>query len=150
VNFWLVIKGWLVLHSGLDDVAWHLLAGVVLLLVGAALFRRVPWNWRALILPVGLELINEANDLWVQASGESTLGSSIHDLWVTLLLPVLIVLVTPWLIRRDAARAAMSPTAASPIAPAGVDPIPAIAVHGFVADMPADAASDRLEPVGKR
>lgn len=90
--------------TALPDSTLHALGGMLLLLAGAALLRRVPWDWRPWALLLALELANETYDMLNPASGEDRLGASVHDLWVTMLCPTLLLLLAPVLIRRAASR----------------------------------------------
>jgi hypothetical protein len=106
VRFWQDWKLWIGTETGLPDSTLHVLGGMLLLLLGAALLRRVPWHWRAWNFVLGLEIANEVYDMLNPASGEDRLGESLHDLWLTMALPTLMVLLVPPLVRLAARREA--------------------------------------------
>jgi hypothetical protein len=84
-------------HStGFSMDALHVIAGVLIQLAVAALFRTsvsglVPW-----LTVLGIELVNEANDLRVEAwpSPGMQYGESIKDVVLTMFLPTLLLLVS--------------------------------------------------------
>lgn len=104
MNSWQQTKAWLGAVTELPDSTLHALTGMLLLLAGAALLRRVPWDWRPWGLVLALELVNETYDMLNPASGEDRLGASLHDLWMTMFSPTLLLLFVPMLIRRAASR----------------------------------------------
>ncbi|AJP71685.1 hypothetical protein [Sphingomonas hengshuiensis] len=104
MNFWQHCKAWLATATALPDSTLHALAGMLVLLAAAVVLRRVPWDWRAWGVLLALELANETYDMLNPASGEDRLGASLHDLWLTMLCPTLLVLLVPMLIRRAASR----------------------------------------------
>lgn len=85
--------------TGLPDSTLHALMGMVLLYFGALILRRAPWTWHPWLLLLTLELINETYDMLNPASGEDRLGASLHDLWLTMFCPTLMLLLTPLLLR---------------------------------------------------
>ena len=103
-DFWLNTKNWIVQETALPDSALHALFGMTLLMVGAALLRRTPWHWGPWSFVLALELINETYDMLNPDSHENNLGASLHDLWLTMFSPTLLLLATPALIRWAAGR----------------------------------------------
>lgn len=100
MDFWLHTKTWLIAATGLPDSTMHALFGMMLLMLGAALFRRAPWHWLPWSFVLGLELVNEAYDLFNPDSGEATLADCWSDLWITMFAPTLLLVLTPLLLRR--------------------------------------------------
>lgn len=97
--FWQEWKLWLSAATGLDDSSLHALAGMLVLVVVAALFRRVPWSWQAWLGLLVVELGNETYDMLNPASGEDRLSASFHDVWVTMWGPTLLLVATPLIVR---------------------------------------------------
>lgn len=99
---WIDVKEWLEASIGLHEDALHIHAGLVCLLAAALLVRRplaspVPW----LILLV-LALANEAYDLhydpWpdradILPNRDTQLAESVKDLWNTMLVPTVLMLL---------------------------------------------------------
>ena len=71
----------------------------VVLMGASALLRRVPWSWQSWLALLIVELGNETHDMLNPASGEDRIGASLHDIWVTMFAPTLLLVMTPWLIR---------------------------------------------------
>ena len=99
MTFWQNTKLWTGEATGLPDSTLHALVGMMLLYLGALMLRRTPWNWRPWLLLLALELANETYDMLNPASGEDRLGASIHDLWLTMFCPTLMLILTPLLLR---------------------------------------------------
>ena len=104
IDFWMYAKAWMLAETALPDSTLHSLFGMVLLMVGAALLRRTPWHWEPWSFVLMLELINEAYDMLNPDSGENNLGASLHDIWLTMFSPTLLLIATPLLIRWAAKR----------------------------------------------
>lgn len=104
MNLWRDTKLWLATDTGLPDSTLHVLGGMLLLILGALMLRRLPWNWRPWLMVLGLELANEAYDLLNHASGEDTLADSWQDLWLTMLCPTLLLVLGPLIARLVARR----------------------------------------------
>lgn len=100
MNSWQDVKLWVAATTGLPDSTLHVIGGMLLLLSASAVLRRVFWDWRPWLAALVLELANETYDMLNPASGEDRLGASLHDLWLTMLCPTLILLVGGWLVRR--------------------------------------------------
>jgi hypothetical protein len=83
--------------TGVPDDALHVLAGMMVLLIAAYLLRRPPWTWQAWIVVVAAETINETYDLLqtVVPSDEGNFRASLHDFWLTLLWPTIVLLAYP-------------------------------------------------------
>ena len=81
--------------SGFSMDALHVIAGVVLQLLIALLFRRSLAAPLPLIAVLALELGNEVNDFWVEqwADAGMQLGESAKDLILTMLLPTLLYVI---------------------------------------------------------
>ncbi|WP_448664921.1 hypothetical protein ACG3SL_09675 [Sphingomonas sp. CJ20] len=103
MSFWQHWKEGIGAFTGLPDSTLHALLGMMILLAGAAVLRRVPWDWRPWSLLLALELINETYDMLNPASGEDRLGASLHDIWMTMQTPTLLLIFTPMLVRRATA-----------------------------------------------
>ena len=111
---WHQIKVWLSATTGLSMDALHVHAGVICLVAVALLLRRrlsSPWPWLVVAVVV---LINEVYDyryeIWPVR--EMQRDEAVRDIWNTLLLPTLILLLarfTPSLFRE--------PVEAEPSAP---------------------------------
>lgn len=73
----------------------HVMVGVVLQLCGAALCGRGLADARPWLLVLGLELANEANDLWVERwpNPGQQYGEGFKDILETMILPTLLLLV---------------------------------------------------------
>lgn len=93
-------KTWVEQATALPDSTLHMAFGTIALLMIAAALRRPFWNWRPWIGLFILELFNEANDLLSRAAGEATLGASLHDIWATMLVPSLLLVFAPMVLRR--------------------------------------------------
>jgi hypothetical protein len=80
-----------------DSDGLHVLAGVAVQLLAAALLRSSVARWRPWLVVLVLTLANEAVDLWVEQWPDAELsgqwGESIKDLLLTLALPTLLLMV---------------------------------------------------------
>lgn len=99
---WYGIKEWLEISIGLHEDALHIYAGLAALIAAALILRRplaspLPW----LILLV-LALANEAYDLnydpWpdradIQPNRDAQYAESLKDLWNTMLVPTVLLLL---------------------------------------------------------
>jgi hypothetical protein len=94
---WSIVK--LDLHkiTGLPNDALHVLSGMLVLTAAAYLLRRPPWTWRPWFAVVVAETMNELYDLTqaVFPSDEGNIRASLHDFWLTLAWPTLILLLWP-------------------------------------------------------
>jgi hypothetical protein len=90
--------------TGLADDTLHTHAGLLILVLAALLLRRPPWNWRPWLVVLGAELLNEAWDLAqpFYPSDEGNIAASLHDIWVTMLWPTVILLLYPLFVRWSA------------------------------------------------
>ncbi|WP_114228005.1 MULTISPECIES: hypothetical protein [Sphingomonas] len=73
----------------------HVLVGVTLQLAAAAFSRRGLASWRPWLAVFAVELLNEANDLWVEQWPDpgQQYGESMKDILLTMILPTLLLLV---------------------------------------------------------
>ena len=83
----------------------HLALGLIAMLVFAWLLRTSVTRWTPWLLVFGLELLNEAYDLWVEQwpSPSQQYGEGLKDLVLTMALPTLLMLLArhrPWLFSR--------------------------------------------------
>ncbi len=117
---WYQVKLFAEHASGISMDALHVILGVVLQLAIALILKSSVARPLPLLLVLGLEILNEANDfrveLWPNAGMQ--LGESAKDIVLTMLLPTLIFLVArqrPQLLvrRRAAGRAAAATRRAS-------------------------------------
>lgn len=94
---WTVAKMDLGKITGLPDDALHALSGMLVLTIAAYLLRRPPWTWQPWLTVVVAETINEAYDLTqtVFPTDEGNLRASLHDFWLTVTWPTLILLLWP-------------------------------------------------------
>lgn len=83
--------------------ALHVIGGLTVMLAAAILLRRPPWHWLPWLVVLIVEGINEAYDLLQthDPSDEGNIPASLHDLWLTMLWPTVILLVFPWVVRRS-------------------------------------------------
>jgi hypothetical protein len=93
--------------TGFSDDTLHTHAGLLILVLASLVYRRAPWTWRPWLTVLALELLNEAWDLMqpFYPSDEGNIPASLHDLWVTMLWPTVILLLFPLLYRHSAASA---------------------------------------------
>ena len=92
-------------YTGLERDALHIHAALFIYILAMLLFRQsrrslLPW-----IIVLGIELANEAHDLWENWLRDSiwTIGEGAKDLWNTMLWPTILMIVgryTNWLSRR--------------------------------------------------
>lgn len=87
--------------SGWPMDTLHVLGGVVLQLLVAALIRRSVADWRPWVAVLLMELANEAYDLWVERwpSLPMQAGEGLRDLVATMAVPTLLL----WIARRHPA-----------------------------------------------
>ncbi|URD61698.1 hypothetical protein M8312_04080 [Sphingomonas sp. KRR8] len=73
----------------------HVLVGVLLQLGAASLLRRGLSDWRPWLLVLSLELLNEANDLWVERWPDpgQQYGEGVKDILLTMILPTLLLII---------------------------------------------------------
>jgi len=71
----------------------HVISGVVIMLVTAAIIRRPISDWRPWSLVLLLALFNEFSDLWIERWPHPgrQLGESVKDVLLTLALPTLLL-----------------------------------------------------------
>ena len=94
---WFDLKMLLEKSIAFDSDGLHVLAGVALQLIVAALLGSSVARWRPWLVVLGLALANEAVDLWVEQWPDAELsaqwGESVKDLLLTLALPTLLLVV---------------------------------------------------------
>ena len=82
----------------ISDDALHVHVGLALLFAAALVLRRPPWSrWPVLVVACA-EALNEYYDMrlpGVHANNESALSDSIHDVALTMLWPVLLLVLVP-------------------------------------------------------
>ena len=100
MNSWQLCKAWLGTTTGLPDSTLHVIFGMLLLVLAAGTMRRSLWHWKPWAVVLVLELVNETYDMLNPASGEDRLSASLHDVWLTMLLPTILLLFGSWLSRR--------------------------------------------------
>ena len=110
---WHRLKIWMEKGSGLDMDALHVHAGVLGLILLALLLRRplsslLPW-----LVMLALAVANEGYDLhyeaWPPDDRGRQIGEGIRDLWNTMLLPTLILLVARFYPKLIVGRSAADP-----------------------------------------
>lgn len=95
---WIEAKAFLERFTGVSHDALHVIAGVAVQLILAALFRSSIarfWPWAVVLLA---ELANEWNDLRIErwpSLGEQ-LGEGAKDIALTMLLPTLLLIAARW------------------------------------------------------
>ena len=92
---WFDLKMLIERSIGFHNDALHVLAGVVLHLLAAALLRASLARWLPFVAVALAELGNEAIDLWVERWPDPAMqwGEGLKDLLLTLALPALLLLV---------------------------------------------------------
>ena len=100
---WTVTKIDLSRITGLPDDTLHVIAGMLVLTIAAIVLRRPPWDWRPWLITFAAEAINELYDLTqvVFPTDEGNIRGSLHDFWLTLLWPTVILLIYPRFVRLD-------------------------------------------------
>ncbi|HEX8468523.1 MAG TPA: hypothetical protein VF620_12035 [Allosphingosinicella sp.] len=90
-----VIKAAVAAWTGLDRDALHIYVALIIQLASAALLRRTlasPWPW---LIVLAFALANEWLDIFRDDLVEDwEKAGSLHDLWNTMLLPTLLLLVS--------------------------------------------------------
>jgi hypothetical protein len=108
---WHQLKQWLTMASGLDMDALHVHAGVVCQIVVALVLRlRLSslWPWAAVAaVALGNEIYDFNYEVW--PTREEQFFESVKDVWNTLLLPTLLMLLVRWTPGLFAAPSAANP-----------------------------------------
>ena len=98
---WHQVKVWLETAAGLDMDALHVHGGVLLQIVAAILLRKPlssPWPW---LVVLGAECANEfydyTNEVWPGPERQLQLAEGVRDLWNTMVIPSLILILARWL-----------------------------------------------------
>ncbi|HEU4960351.1 MAG TPA: hypothetical protein VFT56_08080 [Sphingomonas sp.] len=94
---WTIAKVDLGKITGLPDDALHVLSGMLVLTLAAYILRRPPWTWQPWLATIVAEAVNEAYDLTqtVFPTDEGNVRASLHDFWLTVTWPTLILLLWP-------------------------------------------------------
>ena len=93
-------------QTQISDDALHVHVGLLLLFVVALLLRRPPWSRWPVLVVAAIEAANEVYDmasLGKRPNNESALPDSLHDLALTMLWPVALLVLVP-LFQRSARR----------------------------------------------
>ena len=93
MSVWYEFKLLLEHATGISMDALHVLVGVLLQLLFAALFRLPLSSRRPWLFLLGLLLLNEAGDLWVERWPEPAMqyGEGLKDIVLTMLLPTVLL-----------------------------------------------------------
>lgn len=98
---WFEIKQWLSIASGLNMDALHVHAGVLGQILAALVLRRSlasPWPWLAVLAFVlGNEYYDYRYEVWPERSEQQ--AEAIRDIWNTMLVPSLLLLLARFLPR---------------------------------------------------
>ena len=97
--WWFHTKMFIEHASAISSDAMHVLAGVLIQLLGALLFRQSIGNWRPWSIVLGFALLNEFIDLWMEQWPDLAVqyGESAKDILLTMTLPtVLLVMARVW------------------------------------------------------
>jgi len=99
---WTFDKIQIAIWTGLADDTLHTHAGLLIVVATAFVLRRPPWNWRPWLAALVIELLNETWDLFqpFYPTDEGNIPASLHDIWVTMLWPTVVLLLFPLLARR--------------------------------------------------
>lgn len=89
------LKLFLAHATGISMDALHILVGAAIQIAATAVLRTSLASWRPWLLVLGLELLNEALDLRVERWPHPgmQLGESIKDVFLTLALPTLLMVI---------------------------------------------------------
>ena len=89
---WIGYKIWLIEKMGMTNDALHVHSSLIILFVSALLLRRRADSILCWLIVLVAELFNEYADLRGQAPGEATMDASLHDVYITMFWPTVIVL----------------------------------------------------------
>ena len=91
---WYEFKLFLTHVSGISMDALHVVAGVLIQMLAAAMFRSSLASWRPWFVVLGLELLNEAADLWIERWPHPGMqfGEGAKDILLTMFLPTLLLM----------------------------------------------------------
>jgi hypothetical protein len=92
---WYQLKLFAEHSTGVSMDALHVVAGVILQLLVAALFKRSLASWLPLLAVLALEIVNEANDFRVEIWPDPGMqfGEAAKDVVLTMFVPVLLFLL---------------------------------------------------------
>lgn len=97
---WYQIKQQVVLFTGLHMDALHVHVGVLAQLLVALILRRSVaslWPWLLLLVAAGAnEWFDLTYEIWPPAERERQYGESIRDIWNTMLIPTMLLLLSRW------------------------------------------------------
>lgn len=90
--------------TGIAPDALHVIGGLAVMLAAAIVLRRPPWHWQPWLAVLIVESVNEVYDLLQthDPNDEGNIPASLHDMWLTMLWPTVILLIFPWVVRRCA------------------------------------------------
>ena len=93
--FWFHTKMFIEHASSISSDAMHVFAGVFIQLLVAILSRRTVSNWLPWFVVLGLGLLNEFIDLWMEQWPDLAMqyGESAKDMLLNMALPTLLMLV---------------------------------------------------------
>ena len=106
---WNDIKDAIEAATGLGRDALHIYFAILIQIGAAALLRRKVADWLPWLMVLGFAVANEYFDAYVVGeAGDWEISSGVHDLWNTMLVPTMLLLLT-----RFAPRLAVRPAAGS-------------------------------------
>ena len=117
---WYQVKQQLVLFTGLHMDALHVHIGILAQMLVALVLRRSiasPWPWLILLMAAAAnEWFDLTYEIWPPHHRALQFQSSIHDVWNTMLIPTLLLVLSRWapqvLVRRSTAP--LEPEASAP------------------------------------
>lgn len=84
-------KRWVEAFTGMEPDLLHMLGGIILMTLLSRILRSPRRGWWALL---GLELLNELLDLaQIGTADEATIPAATHDIWLTMAIPTLWLLL---------------------------------------------------------
>ena len=95
------LKDFISYYTGLEKDALHIHVALFLYLLVLVVFRRSRRSFLPWLVVFGIELANEAHDLWLNWTGGPAwaIGESVKDLWNTMLWPTVLYVIgryTDW------------------------------------------------------
>ena len=100
---WYQVKEAIEIFTGLDMDALHVHVGILVQIGVALLLGRTvasPWPWLAVLaLAVGNEAYDLAYETWPDAERERQLMEGVRDIWNTMLMPTLLLILARWMPR---------------------------------------------------
>lgn len=100
---WTLDKIDIAAFTGLPDDALHIHAGMLVMVLTAVLLRRAPWTFWPWFAVAVAETANELYDLFqpYYPTDEGNITASLHDFWMTLLWPTVILVLFSYFARRQ-------------------------------------------------